>query len=418
MQRPLLPFLLFIGVFSAIVAGVHYYLWQRLIRAPELGPVWHRAGGVALAVLAMLVPIGLVVTRSLPRHIGSVVAGVVYTWVGLAVLLFFLLLTSELVRLGAHGVTALLDQPLDGERRTFLSRAIAGTVGALAVGLGFVGAASALGEVAVRPVRVRLRRLPAAMSGFRLVQLTDLHIGPTIGREWLERVVARVNALEPDLVAITGDLVDGSVEELREHTAPLADLRARYGVFFVTGNHEYYSGVEAWIAELRRLGVRVLRNERVTIGDGEHSFDLAGVDDWSSRGMGRDHGPDLARALAGRDPSRELVLLAHQPKQILEAAERGVGLQLSGHTHGGQIFPWGFFVRIDQPYVAGLSSHGDAQIYVSRGTGYWGPPMRVGAPSEISLIELEGTAVTEALADARPGERAITRAGAPDPACS
>ncbi|XXY54101.1 metallophosphoesterase [Sorangium sp. So ce269] len=398
MQRPLLSFVLFIGIFSAIVAGVHYYLWQRLIRAPELGPVWHRVGSVALVVLALLVPVGLFVTRALPRHIGGVVASVVYTWVGLAVLLFFLLLTSELVRLGAHGVTALLSQPLDSGRRTFLSRAIAGAVGALAVGLGFVGAASALGEVAVRPVRVRLRRLPASLSGFRVVQLTDLHIGPTIGREWLERVVARVNALEPDLIAITGDLVDGSVEELREHTAPLAALRARHGVFFVTGNHEYYSGAEAWMAELSRLGVRVLRNERVSIGDGEHSFDLAGVDDWSSRGMGRGHGPDLARALEGRDPSRELVLLAHQPKQILEAAEKGVGLQLSGHTHGGQIFPWGLFVRLDQPYVAGLSSHGETQIYVSRGTGYWGPPMRLGAPSEISLLELEGDAAKEAVA--------------------
>ncbi|WP_437621073.1 metallophosphoesterase [Sorangium sp. So ce1151] len=398
MQRPLLSFILFIGIFSAIVAGVHYYLWQRLIRAPELGPVWHRVGSVVLVVLALLVPVGLFVTRALPRHIGGVVASVVYTWVGLAVLLFFLLLTSELVRLGAHGVTALLSQPLDSDRRTFLSRAIAGAVGALAVGLGFAGAASALGEVAVRPLRVRLRRLPAAMSGFRVVQLTDLHIGPTLGREWLERVVARVNALEPDLIAITGDLVDGSVEELREHTAPLAALRARHGVFFVTGNHEYYSGAEAWMAELRRLGVRVLRNERVSIGDGEHSFDLAGVDDWSSRGMGRGHGPDLSRALEGRDPSRELVLLAHQPKQILEAAEKGVGLQLSGHTHGGQIFPWGLFVRLDQPYVAGLSSHGETQIYVSRGTGYWGPPMRLGAPSEISLIELEGDAAKEAVA--------------------
>jgi predicted MPP superfamily phosphohydrolase len=397
-QRPLLPFVLFLGIFSAIVAGVHYYLWQRLIRAPELGPTWQRVGSVALWGLASLVPLGLVLSRALPRPIAGVVAGVVYTWVGLAVLLFFLLLTSELVRLGAHGVTALLDRPLDGDRRTFLSRAIAGAAGVLAMGLGITGAASALGEVAVRPVRVRLRRLPRAMSGFRVVQLTDLHIGPTIGRAWLERVVARVNALEPDVVAITGDLVDGSVEELREHTAPLADLRARHGVFFVTGNHEYYSGIDAWVAELGRLGVRVLRNERVSIGHGEHSFDLAGVDDWSARGMGRGHGPDLARALAGRDPSRELVLLAHQPKQILEAERMGVGLQLSGHTHGGQIFPWGLFVRLDQPYVAGLSWHGQSQIYVSRGTGYWGPPMRVGAPSEITLIELEGAALTEAVA--------------------
>ncbi|HSO00071.1 MAG TPA: metallophosphoesterase, partial [Candidatus Nanopelagicales bacterium] len=222
-----------------------------------------------------------------------------------------------------------------------------------------------------------------------IVQLTDVHIGPTIGREWLEGIVARVNELEPDLVAITGDLVDGRVADLREHTAPLAKLRAKHGVYFVTGNHEYYSGADEWIEELSRLGVRVLRNERVTIGEGADSFDLAGVDDWKAGGFGGGHGPDLKRALAGRDPGREVVLLAHQPKQVVQAAEMGVGLQLSGHTHGGQIFPWGYFVRLDQPHVQGLGQHGETQIYVSRGTGYWGPPMRVGAPPEITLVELE-----------------------------
>jgi predicted MPP superfamily phosphohydrolase len=144
--------------------------------------------------------------------------------------------------------------------------------------------------------------------------------------------------------------------------------------------------VDEWIEELSRLGVRVLRNERVSIGEGDDSFDLAGVDDWSARGKG--HGPDLRRALAGRDESRELLLLAHQPKQVVQATTMGVGLQLSGHTHGGQIWPWGYFVRLDQPHVAGLHRRGDTQIYVSRGTGYWGPPMRVGAPPEITLIEL------------------------------
>ncbi len=140
----------------------------------------------------------------------------------------------------------------------------------------------------------------------------------------------------------------------------------------------------------RRLGIRTLRNERVALGDGEHTFDLAGVDDWTAHRFG--HGPDLARAVAGRDPSRELVLLAHQPKQIHEAARHGVGLQLSGHTHGGQIFPWNFFVRLDQPYIAGLAKHGDTHIYVSRGTGFWGPPMRVAAPAEIAVVELHAAA--------------------------
>jgi predicted MPP superfamily phosphohydrolase len=240
----------------------------------------------------------------------------------------------------------------------------------------------------VKKVEVGLTRLPGALGGFKIAQLSDLHIGPTLGREWLTDVVARTNALEPDIVAITGDLVDGSVSELGEHVAPLGDLRAKHGVYFVTGNHEYYSGVDAWIARLRELGVRVLRNERVSIGDGEASFDLAGIDDYRAKDFGNGHGADLDKAIAGRDPARELVLLAHQPKAALEAATKGVGLQLSGHTHGGQIFPWGFFVRLDQHFVAGLDKVGDLLLYTSSGTGYWGPPMRVGAPPEITLLQL------------------------------
>jgi uncharacterized protein len=393
-QRPLLSFVLFIAIFSAIVGAGHYYLWQRLIRAPELGPTWQRVGTWVLAIAAAMIPVGLLTTPSLPRPVGTLVSAIVYGWVGVAMLLVFLLFASELVRLGAHATSALQGGPLSPDRRTLLSRGIAAVVGVLALGLAGVGTASALGEVAVKPVRVRLRRLPSSMSGFRVVQLTDLHIGPTLGRDWLTGIVDRVNALDADLVVITGDLVDGSVEALRDHVAPLAALRSKHGTYFVTGNHEYYSGVSDWLAELERLGVRVLRNERVSIGAGDDTFDLAGVDDWSAKrsgggGEGKDaHGPDLARALAGRDPKRELVLLAHQPKQIVEAAAMGVGLQISGHTHGGQIFPWTLLVRLDQPYIAGLERSGDTQIYVSRGTGYWGPPMRVAAPSEITLLEL------------------------------
>lgn len=387
----MVQYVIFVLVLSAILGAVHYYLWMRLVRAPDLGPRWHRIGTWVVVGLAIATPAGLFVSRALPRTASVGVSNFIYTWIGLAFVLLVLLAASELVRSAVHAASLLETQPIDPERRTFLSRAIAGTVAFLAVGLAGTGTASALGEVAVRPIRVGLRRLPAALSGFRIAQITDVHIGPTLGRSFMATIVARVNALEPDIIVITGDLVDGSVESLREHTAPLADLKARHGVFFVTGNHEYYSGVDDWIAELTRLGVRVLRNERVTVGTDEASFDLAGVDDWSTRGRKGEHRADLARALAGRDPTRELVLLAHQPKQILEAATMGVGLQLSGHTHGGQIFPWGWMVKLDQPYVAGLSQHGDAQIYVSCGTGFWGPPMRVGAPAEITLIELEPT---------------------------
>jgi predicted MPP superfamily phosphohydrolase len=273
------------------------------------------------------------------------------------------------------------------ERRQFLSRAIAAGVGVVGVLVSGAGFAAAVGPVRIEKVLVRLRKFPAKLGGFKVVQITDLHIGPTLGKTWLEDVVARVNAQDPDIVAITGDLVDGSVADLSEHTAPLAKLRAKHGVFFVTGNHEYYSGADEWIAHLRTMGIQVLRNQHVTIGEGDDVFHLAGVDDFAS-GRWPGHGPDLAGALAGRDESRAVVLLAHQPKQIFEAVKQGVGLQISGHTHGGQIYPWGYMVKLDQPYLAGLDRRGDTQIYTSRGTGYWGSPMRVLVPSEISVIEL------------------------------
>jgi hypothetical protein len=393
-QRSLASFAVFFAVISLVIGLVHYYLWHRLVRSPDLG--WGWPGAALFVFLALLTPLGMLAARVLEGRAARVMAGAAYGWMGVAVLLFFLLGASEVLRAGVHGVSALTATPLDPERRNFLSRGIAGVVSLLALSLAGVGTASALGEVALRRVKVPLRRLPRELAGYRIVQLSDVHIGPTLGGDWLGRIVDRVNALAPDVVVITGDLVDGSVAALRAHVAPLARLSARHGVFFVTGNHEYYSGADAWIAELARLGVRTLRNEHVSLGDGEHSFDLAGVDDWSARRFGHGHGADLTRALAGRDPGRELVLLAHQPKQIHEAARHGVGLMLSGHTHGGQIFPWNLFVRLDQPYVAGLDKLGDTHIYVSRGTGFWGPPMRVAAPAEIAVLELSPASASAA----------------------
>jgi uncharacterized protein len=229
-----------------------------------------------------------------------------------------------------------------------------------------------------------------------LVQITDLHVGPTIGRDKVAEVVAATNALAPDIIAITGDLVDGTVASLRDAVAPLRELRARHGVFFVTGNHEYFSGAGPWMEELARLGIRVLRNERVRIGEGAVAFDLAGVDDRSAARSGLPgHGEDLPAALNGRDRSRPVVLLAHQPRTVLDAAEHGVDLQISGHTHGGQIWPFGFLVRLQQGFLVGLRRHKDTQLYVSRGTGYWGPPMRLGSPPEITQLVLRSAAPNE-----------------------
>ncbi len=249
------------------------------------------------------------------------------------------------------------------------------------------GMIEARGTHEVVDVEVKLAKLPKALDGFTIVQLTDLHVGLTIDRHFVQRVVDITNKLAPDLVALTGDFVDGKVDDLRDEIAPLANLRAKHGVFAVTGNHEYYSGVEPWVAQISTLGVRYLRNERVVIGDGNGaSFELAGVEDYSAAGEYRE---DLPKATAGRDPNRALVLLAHQPRQVKRAAQHGVDLQLSGHTHGGQIWPWHYIVKLQQGgLLAGRYQHQATQLYVSRGCGYWGPPVRLLAPLEITRVIL------------------------------
>lgn len=378
---------------TSILGGTHYFVWMRLIRDAQLPAATHRALTVLVWVLFLIIPITLLAFRSLSIEVAKPIFYLAFGWMGLLLFVVSLLLIGEVVRgIAAAARFALDSVPEDPSRRTMLSRLLAGAVTVAALGLGGAAVRSGLARVAVKRVEVALGRLPEALSGITIAQLSDVHVGPTIGKDFVRQIVDQTNALNPDIVAITGDLVDGSVEELREHVAPLKDLQARYGVYFVTGNHEFYSGPDEWCAELERLGIKVLRNERVSIGDDRASFDLAGVEDYSSRGFHGSAGPDLPRAVAGRDPSRELVLLAHQPKAIHEAEQLGVGLQLSGHTHGGQLWPWNFLVRLQQPVVSGLERIGRALIYVSNGTGYWGPPMRLGAPAEITQIVLSRAA--------------------------
>lgn len=374
-------------VASVVLGSAHRYVWGRLVRDGAWPRPWRRAGTIAVVTLFVLLLGGFVVARLLPREVASPFMWVAYTWLGF---LFFLVLSLALADLVRFAAVRLRRRPVDASRRLALARLLAAAAGAVGLGTGVAALAGGLASIAVKRVRVAIDRLPSSSRGFRIVQITDVHVGPTIGRGFVEELVSRINALEPDVIAITGDLVDGTVAHLAEHVAPLADLRAKHGVYFVTGNHEYYSGADAWIAHLRALGIRVLRNERVAIG-GAEGFDLAGIDDHSSDAF-PGHGSDLARALHGRDTERACVLLAHQPKGIDLADRLGVDLQLSGHTHGGQIFPWNLAVRLQQPFVAGLHKLQRAQIYVSRGTGYWGPPMRLGAPAEITEIELVGHA--------------------------
>jgi predicted MPP superfamily phosphohydrolase len=397
-----LNFAVFFAISLAILGGMHWYLWLRLVRDPALADPWRRLLSIAFLVLTFSVPIGMLALRLAPRPFDRIIPVVAFTWLGLSFLLFVSVLALDLARLAAEGIALAMahlrsipEPPADPSRRIFVARALAGTAVAAAAGTSALAFRSATGPARVDEVPVTLERLPRALSGFTIAQLSDLHVGPTIGERHVRRIVEQVNALRPDLVAITGDLVDGTVDELADAVAPLARLSARHGVFFVTGNHEYYAGVGPWFQELRRLGIRVLRNERVIVGDAGASFDLAGVDDYSAhRRPGVEYADDVRGALEGRDPDRSLVLLAHQPRTsaVGDAVRAGVELQLSGHTHGGQIAPWNLVVAAVFPYVKGLYRHAEegrvGQVYVSRGTGYWGPPMRLGAPPEIGRIVL------------------------------
>lgn len=239
-------------------------------------------------------------------------------------------------------------------------------------------------------IEVRVAGLPAPLEGFTIAQISDIHVGPTIRRRFVERIVERVNGLGADMIAITGDLVDGPVEELAHHTQPLARLVSRHGTYVVTGNHEYYSGVHGWVRELRRLGAHVLLNEHVVLEHAGASLTVAGVTDYSAHYFDPSHRSDPHRALRGAPADSVKLLLAHQPRSARAAAGAGYHLQLSGHTHGGQFWPWNLFVRLQQPFTAGLNRLGRMWVYINRGTGYWGPPMRFGIPSEITLIRLVG----------------------------
>jgi predicted MPP superfamily phosphohydrolase len=393
-----LSFAIFMTVALSVVGGMHFYIWTRLVRDTDVGEPWRRLLTIGIVAAAVAVPVAFLLMRARAGALGDGFVFGAMLWMGVAFFLLSSLVVVDLLRLAASGVGALSDwlrhapeAPADPERRLLVARAVAGGAVLAAGGATAFSVSSALGDAQIHEVPVKLARLPRRLSGLAIAQITDLHIGRTIGEAEVRRVVARTNALRPDVIALTGDFVDGSVRMLEEAVAPLAALSARYGVYFVTGNHEYYSGAEAWVAHLRRLGIRVLRNERVEIGDPGASIDLAGIDDWRSAGMAPGHGPDLASAMAGRDPDRSLVLLAHQPRGVEAAAQAGVELQVSGHTHGGQIFPFTLATALVYPYLHGLypvaDGHG-SQIFVSRGTGFWGPPMRLGSPPEIAHIVL------------------------------
>ncbi|HEX8824432.1 MAG TPA: metallophosphoesterase [Archangium sp.] len=392
-----LRFLLFFGTLSLVVVLGHVYLYRRLFRDTAKHPGWRRAGMVAMALLAFLMISWRLLPRLLPAEVASALGKLGWLWMGAATYLLLAVLSLGGVQklLGwlkrRRAAEAAPAPVVSEERRQFLARASAGAALVASGGVASYGMWRAYTPPVVNEIAVRLPGLPKALDGFSIIQLSDIHVGPLIQRRFMDALVSQSNALKGDLVCITGDLVDGSVEELGFAASALSNLRSRHGTYFVTGNHEYFSGDEAWAEALTRMGLTVLRNRHVRIGEPGASFDLVGVDDFAARRSGypASRSYDLAAATAGRDPSRASVLLAHQPSGWRDQAlKAGMGLQLSGHTHGGQFFPFNLVVSAVWEHDAGLFHEGQGHLYVSRGTGFWGPPLRVAAPSEIVKVTL------------------------------
>ena len=360
---------------------LHTYIGWRI--APQLPGALAPALFVTVLVLsAALVPAGF-----WGRRAGNRVAADRWTWAGMMALgllsmLLLLTLLRDLLLLLAWPFAASFALPP-------LAAPTAIAVPLLALAAWLLGLFGARRTARVRDVAVPIAGLPTALDGFTIVQISDVHVGPTVKAPYVQAIVDAVNRLGADAVAITGDLVDGRVHDLRADVAPLAGLRSRHGSFFVTGNHEYYSGATEWTVALRSIGLRVLNNEHVVLEHGGAKLVMAGVTDFSAGHFDRSQHSDPQRAIAGAPADAGVrVLLAHQPRSAPAAAVAGFNLQLSGHTHGGQFWPWNLFVRLQQPYTAGLHRLRGLWVYTSRGTGYWGPPLRLGAPSEITRLRL------------------------------
>ena len=373
------------------MGAVHGYLFNRLVLDTAIPKPWSLALGLGLAGLVLSIPLSFIFSRVLDRSLARYFVVPIYVWLGFAFQAFFLLLTVDLVRLiGGYvlalaGMNLLSDDPGASLHAWRLTAVLA--IGTVVLVTGFA-IWWGLTRLAIRRLQIPLARLPKSMDGFTILHLSDLHLDLVHGRDWLAKVVEKANALEPDLIAITGDLAEGSVSQFGHDAEPIRRLTAPHGVFFVTGNHEYFHDLSGWLEYLTEAGVRVLRNERVTIRDGEASFELAGIDDHDGARIASGHGPDLEKALAGRDPRKATVLLAHQPRIMEEAVAHEVGLVLSGHTHGGQIWPFSYLVYLQQPYLKGLVEEGGTRLYLSSGTGFWGPPMRLGTTAEMALLTL------------------------------
>jgi predicted MPP superfamily phosphohydrolase len=392
-------FLKFLTVFTLILGSAYVYTGIRLSEGLSLSGGTYYLFWIMIFVLIFMIPVSYFVSQVIHKEwIQSTFSYFAFTGLGFFTILFSLVLLKDLLTglfhlvginsfsiLSQTGVMLQLQSMSDSG---FLKFAFSVSTLGIAILLTLYGFYQSHQKLKTVHVSIQVKDLHPDLHGFTIVQISDVHIGSTIKTKFLKKVVARINHLNPDFIAITGDLVDGPASLLKQHLLPLGELKSTYGTYFITGNHEYYSGVLAWIAEIKRLGINVLLNENKILKHKAATLTLAGVTDLKAGSIIREHTTDPARAIKGGETSDYKILLAHQPNSIFQAIGLGYDLQLSGHTHGGQYFPGNILIYLAQKFVAGLHFYKDMQLYVSRGTGYWGPPLRIGAPSEVTKLTL------------------------------
>ena len=387
-----LMFIIFFSTVTIIVLSIHYYLWLRLIRDTGLSCLYKNIGTYSLIAFTLSFPIALLADRILPLKYSFPLLWLFYLWLGVMMLLFFLLFSIDMIKIVIYIFQKLVmagEEIANPERREFVSGLIASAATTIVLISSGIGVKNYYSNAVVKKINVSLKGLPEAFKGFKIVQISDLHLGQMMTKKTLEQIVDQVNSLKPDLIAITGDLADGSTAKLLNEANPLKNLKAEKGIYFVTGNHEYYSGVKNWTLAIDKMGIKVLNNENIKIRREDDYFYLAGVTDHEGKNFGREHASDFKKALSGLENGKKKILLAHQPIAVQKASEYGTDLVLAGHTHGGQIWPFNYFVYLQQPYLKGFYDYNGTKLYVNQGTGCWGPPVRLGSKNEITQIILD-----------------------------
>lgn len=380
---------IFFALFAFAVFLVHYYIWKRLIKAPDIK--YKKFLTILLIFLAISFPISFGLSKIIPYSISFYLLWFSTLWLGIMLLYLFTFLFIDFLHLIIYLFNKFIKNSNDfnPQRREFISKSIALGATSVVLGATILSVKKYYDIAIVKKISLKIKNLPNSFKNFKIVQISDIHIGQIMRKDTLEEIVEQVNSLNPDLIAITGDLADGSVGFLFDEVTPLNKLKAKKGVFFVTGNHEYYSGVKQWVNAIKKLGITVLENRNIEIkSNNNERISLIGVNDHDAGRFGKENAPDFKKAFKNIDNDTVKVLLTHQPIDVDKASKYNADLMLSGHTHGGQIWPFGYIVELQQKYLKGYYKYNDTHLYVNQGTGCWGPPMRLGTENEITEITL------------------------------